>query len=202
MPARLTLAGNSCNRGNPAGDHSMSGVRLGAVQAGTVRWSNPPLLRKTLPCQGKTCMVNAILREPQTSGLDEGERASTVTALSDAKAKKLGSLAMSSSDSIGTLHPAASPIPRRGNTGRTGHLPTLLLMKRVNTGSPKRAAFNRPAWRRSSHISQMPRVMPWTAAAMRTDVTETDRATDRGTAAIRVKGSAFVNKAATSTKER
>ena len=34
--------------------------------------------------------------------------------------------------------------------------------------------------------------MPGTAAGLRTDVAETDRATGRGTPAIRVKGDAFV----------
>jgi hypothetical protein len=37
---------------------------------------------------------------------------------------------------------------------------------------------------------------------MRTDVTEIDRATDRGKSIIRVKGGAFVNEAPISTKER
>lgn len=202
MPTRLTLAGNSCNRGNPAGDHSMSGVRLGAVQAGTVRWIIPPLLRKTLPCQGKACTVNARLRESQTSRLEKGGRTATVVVLSDVKAKKPGSLATAHTDIDGTMHPAASLSPHRGSKGRTGHLTTPHLMKRVNTGSPTRAALSRPAWRRSHHISQTPRVMPWTAAKMRTDVAETNRATGRGTPAIRVKGGAFVNEAATSTKER
>jgi hypothetical protein len=202
MPTRLTLTGNSCNRGNPAGDHSMSGVRRGAVQAGTVGWISPSHLQKTLPRQGKTCMVNARLREPQTSGLEEGGRATTVAALSDANATKLGSVATTSTESIGTMPPAVSPNPHQGNTGRTGHLTTSHLMKCVNTGSPKRAVLNRPAWRRSRHISQTPRVMPWTAATMRTDVTEIDRATDRGKSIIRVKGGAFVNEAPISTKER
>lgn len=202
MPTRLTLTGNSCNRGNSAGDHSMSGVRLGAVNVGTVRWMSSPLLRKTSPSQGKACMVNARLRESQTSRLEEGGRAPTVAALSDANATKLGSVAMTSTDFIGTMPPAVSLSPRRGNKGRTGHLTTPHLMNCVTTGSPKRAVLHRPAWRRSRHISQTPRVMPWTATTKWTDMAETDRATGWGTPAIRVKGGAFVNEAATSTKER
>jgi len=163
---------------------------------------HPPLLQKTLPCQGKACMVNARLRKPQTSGLEEGGRATTVAALSDANTTKLRIVATTSTDFLGTIQPAVSPNPRRGNKGRTGHLTTPHLMKCVNTGSPKRAALHRPAWRRSRHNSQMPEVMPWTAATTRTDVAETDRATGWRTPDIRVKGGAFVNKAATSTKER
>jgi hypothetical protein len=74
--------------------------------------------------------------------------------------------------------------------GRTRHLTAPHLLHCVNTGSPLRAALNSPAWRRSSHSSQTPGVMPWTAAATRTAVAETDRATGRGTPASRVKGNA------------
>src|SRR4051794_17436957 len=55
MPTRLTLAGNGCNRGNPAGDHSMS--RKG--HAGNQNRRGPA-------DQGKVRMVNAKLRELQS----------------------------------------------------------------------------------------------------------------------------------------
>jgi hypothetical protein len=70
---------------------------------------------------------------------------------------------------------------------RTEHLTASHLLDRVNTGSPKRAALNGPAWRRSRHNSQM----PGTAAATRTIMAETIRATGLGTPADRVKGGAF-----------
>jgi hypothetical protein len=103
----------------------------------------------------------------------------------------------------------ASPGPHRGTTDRTERLTTPHLVKRVNTGSPKRAALHSPAWRRSRHISQTLRVMPETVIPIHqlpthfssgpvnqgaegwTGMTETDRATGRGKSAIRVKGGAF-----------
>jgi len=89
------------------------------------------------------------------------------------------------------LHPNRATHLPSGGYGRTGHLNAPHLLYCVNTGSPKRAALNSPAWRRSRHSSQTPGAMPGTAAGLRTDVAETDRATGRGKPAIRVKGGAF-----------
>jgi len=74
---------------------------------------------------------------------------------------------------------------------RTEHLTASYLLDRVNTGSPKRAALNGPAWRRSRHNSQTPGVMPGTTAVARTIMAETSRATGLGMPADRVKGGAF-----------
>jgi len=74
--------------------------------------------------------------------------------------------------------------------GRTEHLPAPYLSVLVITGSPKRAALHRPAWRRSHHISQRLTVTRQTAAGLRTVMAETYRATGTGMPSNRVKGGA------------
>lgn len=88
--------------------------------------------------------------------------------------------------------PTYATRPSQRGYGRTGHLTMSYLLNRVNTGSPKRAGFTSPAWRRSDRSSPMPGVMPGTAAGSRTIMAETGRVTGTGTPADRVKGHALV----------
>jgi len=62
MLTRLTLASNSCNRGNPAGDHSMSGKGPDKSYLG----SKPRYNHHGLTGQSKVRRVKAKLPEPQT----------------------------------------------------------------------------------------------------------------------------------------
>jgi hypothetical protein len=89
------------------------------------------------------------------------------------------------------LEPDHATRPSSMGQSRTGHLTAPHLLHCVTTGSPKRAALHSPAWRRSHHSSQRPGVMPGTAAATRTVVAETNRATGSGKPASRAKGGAF-----------
>jgi hypothetical protein len=80
--------------------------------------------------------------------------------------------------------------PPQGGYGRTGHLTASHLLPSVTTGSPKRAALNGPAWRRSRHSTLRPGVTPGTAGHGRTGMGETDRATGRGSPSPRGKDGA------------
>ena len=93
---------------------------------------------------------------------------------------------------VSRLHPDRATRPLSEGYGRAGHLNAPRLLYSVTAGSPKRAALNSPARRRSRHSSQRPGVTPGTAAGLRTAVAETDRATGRGTPASRGKGNASV----------
>lgn len=170
MPTQLTLTGNSCNRGNPAGDQSMLG-----------QGRSEPSNRRSSDGQGKACMVTAILRESQTRGL---RSAATHWRFRCRLAQRRRAIA----------HGPILSWPRHPilveEYGRTGHLTTSPLTDRETTGSPKRVVSDNPAWRRSCHISQTPGVMPGTAAATRTVLAETSGATWMGTPSDRVKGSA------------
>ena len=138
-------------------------------------------------------MVKARLPEPQTWDL-KGVTTHLMVNVSYGAGDQLGpmiGLEGSVTRKRSRLHPnRATRLPSEGY-GRTGHLTAPHLLYRVNTGSPKRAALNSPARRRSRHSSQRPGVTPGTAAGLRTAVAETDRATGRGTPASRVKGGAF-----------
>ena len=142
-------------------------------------------------------MVKATLPEPQTWVL-EWEAAHVMVDVpfgvggrSDFPVNLEGSATME----WPRFHPNRATRLPSGGYGRTGHLTAPHLLHRVNTGSPERAALHSPAWRRSRHSSRRPGVTPGTAAGSRTDVAETDRATGRGTPAIRVKGGASVETA-------
>jgi len=178
--ARLTLASNGCNRGNPAGDHSMSGKG----------WEHRN--RHALTSQSKACMVNAKLREPQSRDLtkvmtQDGRRVIWHAFVQCCRMKETDH---PYGTRVGQTQPC-HPAPIGGIKARTGHLTMPHLLTRVNTGSPKRAALHSPAWRRSRHSSQMPGVTPGTTAGSRTVMAETDWATSRGTSASWVKGGAL-----------
>jgi hypothetical protein len=181
MLTRLTLASNSCNPGNRAGDHSMSGK--------VPRISEPS--RPGGP-RAKVRTVKAGLPEPQTLGFESGSDTRMVNVSFGAGGRPNQSVGLNGSAImfVSRLHPNHATHPLSEGYGRTGHLNAPHLLYRVTTGSPKRAALNSPAWRRSSHSSQRPGVTPGTAAGRRTAVAETDRATGRGTPANRVKGNA------------
>lgn len=149
----------------------------------------PPDQNRRRPAggQGKACMVNATLREAQIRSLFCGHDASTVVAsccgyrdTAQNPGKEDGNTGWPSSSG-----PTVQPASREND--RKGHLTTPNLIGCVNTGSPKRACLTRPARRRSRHTSQMLGVTPETAPPKGTDMAETDRATGRGTPAIRVK---------------
>lgn len=128
------------------------------------------------------CMMNAELRESQIGDL----RRSHGAAMIDAPYRVTG----------GTTHwPYLTLMTRptfcRKDNDRTGHLTTSDLTECVNTGSPKRVSLRYPVWRRSRHISQMPRVMSGTATYGWTGMGETNRATGWGIPSARVKGGAF-----------
>jgi hypothetical protein len=106
--------------------------------------------------QGKTCMVNAELREAQIRDFMSGRDAAVV----DASCRAKGGVPHETCLSL-----VARPTSRRGANDRTGHLNTSHLTDRVNTGSPKRAPLRRPVRRRSRHSSRTPGVMPGTATS-------------------------------------
>lgn len=179
MPARLTLASNGCNRETGRGQQH--------VESKALRDRNRCRSSKG---QGKTCMANARLREPQTWDLSQIEAHQRLKRLSRVECdhQLRSHLRRVVPSSLGPLDPDTRTTPHRGAKGRTGRLTTSHLGNDVNTGSPKRAGFTRPAWRRSHHISQMLGVMPETAALGRTATRETALATERGIASRRVKG--------------
>lgn len=155
-----------------AGDNSMSGKRRHPGRS-HCRLSGR---------QGKTCMVNAGLREAQIQEL----YASHDAAMVDASCRAKGGLPHSV-----LLNLVARSTSRREAKDRTGHLTTSHLTDRVNMGSPKRVPLRCPVRRRSRHISQTPGVMPGTAIQGWTGMGETGRATGRGIPSARVKGGAL-----------
>src|SRR5690348_7411909 len=96
MLTRLTLAGNSCNRGNPAGDHSMSGKGQETCN------------HRHLTGQSKMRMVNAKLREPQTWNLLAGDDTLMVNVSSDVKTMKIPNIVKGPLNLVGWVVPAAS----------------------------------------------------------------------------------------------
>lgn len=179
MPTRLTLASNGCDRETGRGQEH--------VESKALRDQNRCRSAKG---QGKTCMANTILCESQAWYL---WRAMTQQRLTrHARVERRDRLALRSEGSRASINRGFDPVtrttPHRGVNGRTGRLSTSDLSNIVNAGSPKRAGFTSPAWRRSHHISQMPGVMPGTAAYGRTAMHETAVATQPGIAARRVKG--------------
>ena len=177
MLIRLTLASNSCNRGNPAGDQSMpekaQRVAVTGVQIGP-----------TAQCYGlkARCDGESGLPEPQTGALTRRRHTGGLRVWGWRRAK-YGNYLRGNAATKGCLVPTTPPTHHRWVTGRTRQLTAPHLLHCVNTGSPKRAALNGPAWRWSRHSSRMLWVTPVTAAATRTAVAETDRATGRGTPA-------------------
>ena len=139
-------------------------------------------------------MVKARLPEPQTWVLKRNAAHLMVNVSYGVgeRLPRLVDLDGSARNAVSRLHPNRVTRPTLWGYGRTGHLNAPHLLHCVTTGSPKRAALNGPARRRSRHSSQRPGVTPGTAAGLRTAVAETDRATGRGTPASRVKGGAFV----------
>jgi len=138
-------------------------------------------------------MVKARLPEPQTWDLktETAHRRSYVPyGVGDGLGAQ-GSIPRKCSTGTTTLRPNHATHPSSMGHGRTGHLTAPHLLHCVNTGSPLRAALNRPAWRRSRHSSQTLTVMRQTAAGVRTVMAKTIRVTGTGTPADRVKGGAF-----------
>lgn len=178
MPIRLTLTSNGCDLERGRGQQHVGRKAL--------RDRNRCRSAKG---QGKTCMVNAKLRESQTWYLRRGRDAQRLMRQRRERRsiRNTGVDGSRGSMKLG-FDPVARTTPHRGAKGRTGHLFTSDLCNSVNTGSPKRAGFIRPARRRSRHISQMPGVMPGTATHGWTAMRETDLATSRGIASDRVKG--------------
>lgn len=171
MPTRLTLARNGCNRETGGGQQHVGKRRHpGRNHCGLSGR------------QGKTCMVNAELREAQIKELYSGHDAAMV----DASCRAKGRVPHET-----YLNLVARSTSRREANNRTGHLTTSFLTDRVNTGSPKRVPLRYPVGRRSRHISQTPRVMPGTAIHGWTGTGETDRVTGRGIPSARVKGGAL-----------
>lgn len=181
MPTRLTLASNGCDRETGRGQEH--------VESKALRDRNRCRSAKG---QGKTCMVNATLRESQTRNLISVEAHQRLTRLRRVECENQSSSC--SRERCGRPLQAFDPVTRatlhRRAKGRTGHLSTSNLRNDVNAGSPKRAGFTSPARRRSHHISQMPGVMPGTAAHGRTAMRETALVTGLGSASRRVKGDA------------
>ena len=171
MPTQLTSTSNGCDRETGGGQQHV----------GTRR---PPGRNhcRLSGRQGKTCMVNAGLREAQIQELYSGRDAAMV----DASCRAKGGLPHSV-----LLNLVARSTSRREANDRTGHLPTSHLTDRVNMGSPKRAPLRCPVRRRSRHISQTPGVMTGTAIHGWTGMSETGRATGRGISSARVKGGAL-----------
>ena len=171
MPTRLTLARDGCDRETGRGQQHV-GTRRHPGR-------NHCMLSGR---QGKTCMVNAKLRETQIRDFIPGHDAAMVDASCCAKG---------GAPQKAHLNLVAQPTSRRGANDRTGHLTTSHLIDRVNTGSPKRAPLRCPVGRRSCHISQTPGVMPGTAIHGWTGMGETGRATGWGIPSARVKGGAL-----------
>ncbi len=179
MSTRLTLASNSCNPGNRAGDHSLSGkphLAEAAVSEGG---------------KGKACMVKAGLPEAQTRRVGKIRDVAAVDTSRRAIREMVEVPVRKGASRLSPLQPAERSSPCHGVNGRKGHLTTPHLIDRVTTGSPKRACLTRPVWRRSRHSSQTPGVMPRTATPKWTDTAETGRAIGRGTPAVWVKGGAL-----------
>jgi len=181
MFTRLTLTSNGCNRGNPAGDHSMSG--------------KAPRVDVTITFRGvenKMRKVKAKLPEPQTRNLKPVVAHGWLTC---DLAKEIGHhprpISRKRTKVDSALQPNLAIHPSSRGYGRTGHLNASHLLFGVNTGSPKRAGFTSPARRRSRHSSRMPGVMPGTAAETRIVMAETRRATGSGMPSDKVKGGAF-----------
>lgn len=113
--------------------------------------------------QGKTCMVKAILPEPQfAAAYDTCNVAERLTRHPGWKEDR----ALRSSLSVHPAHP-----PYRGVSERTGHRNTSHLSTRVITGCPTAGAgaIRRPVWARSRHSTQTPGVTSGTAVRQLTD---------------------------------
>jgi hypothetical protein len=142
--------------------------------------------------ESKVRMVKARLLESQTQALKR-RAAHLMVSVRSGAGDRLGFLANPDGNVVIValqLHADRGTRSTLWAYGRTGHLTAPYLLCCVSTGLPKRAALHGPAWRRSSHRSRIPGVMPGTAAGSRTAMAETDRATGRGTPASRVKGNA------------
>lgn len=166
MPTRLTSTGNSCNRGNPAGDNSMSGAR-----------PSPTLPSGVEHGQGKVRRVKAKLPEPQTWDLNPVAlqrwlrwRRTTVAVTGVHRST------IQSRPPLPVGEPRSNEAPSRIASHDYGH-----------HGIVSAGYLHSPAWRRSRHSSQMPRVMPGTVATLRTVKVETNRETGEGMPADRVK---------------
>ncbi len=160
------------------------GTRAWREKAG--RWKS----RTEADGQGKARTVIAGLREPQT-------RCVTIIMTKTATAScrmRTGdrpppATTTGAEDGVRALSHAGHPASL--GQGRTGHLYAPHLSDCVNTGSPKRAGFTSPAWRRSRHSSRTLGVMPETASHGWTRTGEIRRAIGGGNPSARVKGGAL-----------
>ena len=169
VPTRLTSTGNSCNRGNPAGDNSMSGARpFPSLPFGMGRG------------QGKVRRVKAELPEPQTWDLKP-------VALQQWLRWRRTTVAVTAVHRS-TIQ-SRPPLPAREQ--RSNEAPSRTVSHDYgHHGIVSVGYLHRPTWRRSRHISQMPGVMPGTAATLRTVKVETNRETGTRMPADRVKDGA------------
>lgn len=123
--------------------------------------------------QGKTCMVKAILPEPQfAAAYNRGsvvEQLTRHTGWKENRALRFSSLWLFARAVRKSAHPA-HPL-YGGASERTGHLTTSHLSTCVIMGCPTAGvgAIRRPVWARSSHITQMPGVTTGTAAKLSAD---------------------------------
>src|SRR5689334_3021958 len=100
-------------------------------------------------------MVKARLPEPQTWVLKPEAAHRRVTCrLTQGKGHVRRPFPWKRSIRVAASHPNRVTRPSLMGQGRTRHLTAPHLLHCVNTGSPKRAALNGPAWRRSRHSSQ------------------------------------------------
>ncbi|WP_407674700.1 ArdC-like ssDNA-binding domain-containing protein [Novosphingobium terrae] len=146
------------------------------------KWLRPRKGRGTIAClekaqsaeaicgvagQGKTCMVKAILPEPQFAATytRSGTAEWLTRYIGWSESAQLILSASRSSDVERPGLPARPTHPLYGGTSeRTGHLNTSQPPTRVNAGSPKQDGLAGPAWRRSRHSTQMPGVTAGTVA--------------------------------------
>lgn len=132
--------------------------------------------------QGKTCMVKAILPEPQFAATYTASGvAQRLTRHTGRKGRIQFRLPSGRTHPVEASDISACPAhpPYGGESERTGHLSTSNLLIRVITGWPTAGAGldRRPVWPRSRHSTQMPCVTTGTVAFGRTDHRHKSRAT-------------------------
>jgi hypothetical protein len=123
--------------------------------------------------QGKTCMVKAVMPEPQFAAAynrcNVAERLTRHPGWREDRALRSSPSQWLARADWEPAHPAHPPY--RGVSERTGHLNTSHLSSRVIAGCPIAGvgAIRRPVWVRSRHSTQMPGVTSGTAAGKLAD---------------------------------